>query len=219
MKQAVWERSPSCWLAAMWSYFQMSSNLIKLCGTWQNVHCLNQTLKTQSNTGGGFLKVKHDCKCQSYLKDGLGDKLQQTKDSQCCKCEKKFHLIARWYPLKKTNTSSYLFFCVWLVITHDAPFFPICSYTPSLISHFLDAASIVSANSCLSVDQKWLCLADSADKRLIACCPQRKRTCGGEKRVRRWRNREIIWITIIFGMCKTPKVFVCLHLTGNAHLL
>lgn len=48
----------------------------------------------------------------------------------------------------------------------------------SLISLFLSSRSTLSANSSLSAAQKWLCLADSADKRLNACCPQRRRRRG-----------------------------------------
>lgn len=48
-------------------------------------------------------------------------------------------------------------------------------FPSSLISLFLSSRSTLSANSSLSAVQKWLCLADSADKRLNACCPQKRR--------------------------------------------
>lgn len=134
--------------------------------------------------------------------------VQKTDCARCCDCEKKFHLISRYFSMTKTNTSS--FFLSFFAISHFTcplllPFLPLLIFNISL---FLSSRSTLSANSCLSAAQKWLCLADSTDKRLNAYCPQRRRSRGrgGENRgkLRKDKNNNYY-----FGIiCKTPAGLV-----------
>lgn len=97
--------------------------------------------------------------------------------------------------------SSFFLFFLLLVISHCRPrplslslppFMPLLIFNISL---FHSSRSTLSANSCLSAAQKWLCLADSTDKWLNACCPQRRWRRGKEGGGRlanrgRWGNWE-----------------------------
>lgn len=108
--------------------------------------------------------------------------VEKTDCARCCDCEKMFYLISRYFSMKKTNTS-FSFFLLFFAISHFfcAPSLPSLPFLIFNISLFLSSCSTLSANSCLSAAQKWLCLADSTDKRLNACCPQRRREQGDGK--------------------------------------
>lgn len=150
------------------------------------------------------------------FEEGTGDMLFCTNDcARCCDCEKKSHLIS-WYFFFFHEENKHLISWFFSVISHFSwfPGPPLLSPlrpSSSLISlslsfsRSLSSRSTLSANSCLSAAQKWLCLADSSDKRLNACCPQRRgereNGWGGENREmasrERWGNWERIRITII----------------------
>lgn len=132
------------------------------------------------------------------FEDGMGDMLFCTKD--------RLHLMLwLWEKVlilslgiflwrKQTPHLLFLFFFAISRFSCPPPIFN--------ISLFLSSGSTLSANSCLSAAQKWLCLADSTDKRLNACCPQKRRRRGkgrenrGVENMERWGNWERIRITI-----------------------
>lgn len=98
------------------------------------------------------------------------------------------------FLMTETNTSSFSPLFFWRLIISLAPLLT----PPPLIfniSLFLSSRSTLSANSCLSEAQKWLCLADSTDKRLNACCPhrrrrRRRRRGEGEGKLRKDKNNN-----------------------------
>lgn len=104
--------------------------------------------------------------------------VQITDCARSCDRKKKFHLISRYFSTRKTNTSS--FFPLFFFMISNFSCSPSSLPSSSLISLFLRSRSTLSANSSLSAVQKWLCLADSTDKRLNVCCPQRRRRRGKE---------------------------------------
>lgn len=123
-------------------------------------------------------------------------------------------LISRNFSMKKINTSDCFLF---LMISHfslpPTPQHPPPFLAPPhlyYLSLFFRSSSTLSANSCLSVAPKWLCLADSTDKRLNACCPHWKtRGEGSENRGTRWKNWEMIGMTIAISVFeKSTWIFV-----------
>lgn len=96
--------------------------------------------------------------------------VQFTDCARCCE-KVSSYLQIFFYEENKHLIFFFFFFFLRSVISLAPPFPP----SSSLISLFLSSRSTLSASSSLSVAQKWLGLADSTDKRLNACSPQRRR--------------------------------------------
>lgn len=141
------------------------------------LNCQRENLVKQREPQG-YREVTHTCRILKMAWNRIQTVLQVVIATKCYTLSPGIFLWRKQTPHR---------FCIFLTISNFSCLAPLS--LPSLISLFLSSRSMLSANSSLSAVQKWLCLADSTDKRLNACCPQKTRRGGGEGGEKIWGSQ------------------------------